>query len=166
MAKKVTGKGTSTSTKTPTEKAPKAKKTRAEFPIKTAKTIDAEGNIVNAVDDKGKLTAVPITIPGESPDDKPKFAGFDSSKHKPLKKTDFASEDVFLDFRALINREKADKLIEQADSFTEKANKIRKFGDTKTRKKATKLEKMRKQMAELEKELVSEGFDLEDLGEE
>ncbi|MAF76507.1 MAG: hypothetical protein CMF17_11780 [Idiomarinaceae bacterium] len=151
-------------------------KGRKPFDIKNAKALieDENGNAeIQAASKDGKLIAVPRPIvhnegsemeavPLPKKADNVVSEGFMSALHKPLVKGDFASEDVYLEFRAFLGRARAAKLLRGAKTLETRADKIRKFGDEKTRKKAAKLERMKEQMAALEKELEEAGVDLDE----
>lgn len=121
------------------------------------------GNAVNAdgesIIQDGKLTAVPVTVETNG---EVTFVGFDPFKHKPLKSTVFASSDVFMDFRAHLLNTRASKMTALADKLSARANRLRKFGNDETRKKAEKLERLRSQYKALEAELASEGVSVDD----
>jgi hypothetical protein len=140
------------------------KKGRVDFDIAAARILDAETDkLVKAANKDGLLTVIPKTIPGKNEGDKPRYEGYDSRKHKPLKKGDFAEVATYLEFQAMQNREKAAKLIVLAEEKEKKADRIRKFGDEATRKKAAKVARMRDQLAVLEKQLEEEGISVEDI---
>ena len=90
-------------------------------------------------------------------------AGFDPNKHKPLTKADFASEDVFLDYRAFVAQCRATMFGLRAKDLAARANKLRKFGDDKTRKAAQRRDRMREALKKLEAQLMEDGVDLDEL---
>lgn len=100
-------------------------------------------------DANGKLMEIPST--------------WNPKEFKPLSRKEFASDDVFLDFRAQDLELKIERVVKLAKDLRVRASNLRKFGDEKTRKKAAKLQRMREQMAALEKELESEGVTAEDI---
>ena len=121
----------------------------------------------------GKLIAVPRPIVHNEGDDMktvvcPKkddtvvFAGYDATMHKPLVKGDFVSEDIYIEWRAFVNRWRAAKLTRFASTLETRADRLRQFGDERTRKKADKLTRMREQMAALEAELKEQGVVLDE----
>lgn len=122
---------------------PKEKKVRAIFDLKTA--VDANGKAVPGRAE-GKLQAVP--------------ANWKPKEHKPLKRSDFADEATFIEFRAILAEQKAERMATAARKLRQQAERIRQFGDEGTRKKANKLLKAREQMAALEKELAEAGIDV------
>jgi len=136
------------------------KKGGIDFPVKAAKFIDENDKLVSAVNKDGLLIAVPKTI---EKDGKILYEGFDTRKYNPLKKGDFADIATYLDCQAFVAREKGNRLIALADDKEKKAERIRKFGDEVTRKKAAKVARMREQLAVLEQQLTSEGIDVENL---
>lgn len=81
---------------------------------------------------------------------------FDASKHKPLKKTDFKNEAVWLD-------RKAEEAEEKAKRYRQEAETVRKIGSTKDQKKAKKLLKVQSELAELRKALAADGVDVDAL---
>lgn len=151
MAKKVGG--TKKVEKKDGEK--KARKGRVELDY--SKAVDADGNSI--VNEDGKLTALPLTV-GEG--DNVVFEGWNPKKHKPLRKSDFAEEYMYMFFRAHVAQIRADQQAEKAKKLRKQAEQIQQFGDPKTRKKAKKLARMREQLAALEAELAGEGISLED----
>ena len=121
------------------------RKGRSVFSKKSA--VDANG--ASMVDEKGQLTGVP-NADGQ----------FDLKVHKPLGKNDFATSDVFMDFRAWTLNIRAARLTSQAEKLTTSANNLRKFGDDKSRKRFERLEKMREQIATLEAQFAAEGVEI------
>lgn len=93
-------------------------------------------------------------------------ADFDFGKFKPIKKTDFLSDDIYLDHQENICRAKVDIFTCKADKCARDAAKLRTLGDPATRKKAMKLSKMRESLKELERQLVEDGVDMSLLNEE
>lgn len=162
MAKNNTGvkKVGSTEPKTAEPKVEKPKG-RIDFPMKSAMYRDKDGNVVTAINGESLLVAVPKTImDGEL---KVVYAGYDSRKHKPLKKSNFASMATYLQYQGYIARLRAHRLVKIAEDKEKKASRLLKFGDEQTRKKAAKISKMRDQLAALEKQLTAEGIDVKDI---
>lgn len=98
------------------------------------------------VDADGKPTVKLESVP----------ADFDPKKHKPLKKTDFASEATFCEMRA-------DEFERKAADLRQEAELIRKGGGKKAAQKAKRLAKMQERMEALKKELAESGIDVESL---
>lgn len=135
-------------------------KGRVDFPKKTALYVDKEGNHVSAVNAEGLL----ITVPGKvAKDNKVVYAGFDLRRHKPLKKTDFASMATFLQFQGYVARLKSELYLKIAEGQEAKADRLSKFGDEVTRKKAAKIARMREQLKALEAQLTEDGIDVKDI---
>lgn len=122
---------------------PEVKKERLVFDVSTA--VDAAGKPIPV--SEGKLTAVP--------------ANYEFGKFKGLKKTDFDGEPTWLDYNAALYDFRASRFVKRATRFRKDAERLRKFGDEATRKKASRLMKAREQMEALEKELASQGFDMD-----
>ena len=105
---------------------------------KTKVTRIAYPGLVDADGEPQKLAAVPTD--------------FDSSKHKPLKRTDFADEGLFLEM-------KAEQLELKAAKYRKEAVTIRELGSTEDRRKAKKLLQMQERMSELMQSLRDQGID-------
>ncbi len=88
-------------------------------------------------------------------------ADFDFVKYKPIKKTDFLSDEIYLDHQEIICRAKAESYTLKAEKCAKQAATMRELGDPETRKKAFKLQKMREQLAALELSLTEDGVDLD-----
>lgn len=172
-SKKVGGDTTSANKKGNPDKEPKKGRTVFDFSTATNETGESVGEGENAiapgasvVNDDGLLLAVPSIIKTDT-DDKgkvtEKFVGWNPKAHKPLVRKDFASDDIFLDFRVWCLDLDIKKKTKNRDSLAKRADRLRKFGDEKTRKKAAKLARMREQMAALEAELESDGVDVSDV---
>lgn len=84
---------------------------------------------------------------------------FDPKVHKPLKKSDFENESVWL-------LHKADELEAKAKDLREEAKMADKLGSAKQRAQAKQLVKMQKRAAELMASLKSAGIDVDKLMEE
>jgi hypothetical protein len=78
---------------------------------------------------------------------------FDRRKHKPLKRTDFADDSLWLDWQAAIHEERAKWLRQQADD-------LRKMGDPEHRAKIKRLRAIQKREAALIQELKADGIDV------
>jgi hypothetical protein len=103
----------------------------------------APADIVNA---DGRLTAVP--------------EDFDNKLHLSPKKGDFASEDLYSEFKASEYERRGNEMLETAKKLREQAAEIRTFGDPATRAKVKKLQRLRDAQAELEAALLAEGIEL------
>ena len=121
-----------------------------------------ETELVPAVNGDGALVGVPVRLVDEESGEVVQ-AGFDPNKHKPLTKADFASEDVFLDYRAFVAQCRATMFGLRAKDLAARANKLRKFGDDKTRKAAQRRDRMREALKKLEAQLMEDGVDLDEL---
>ena len=162
MASKVGGNPESEATE-----ATEERKGKAVFDIVSSKAflpvLDVDGKptgetkIQAAVNEAGLLVAVPVDI---VENEETVYAGFSVFDHKPLNKKQFASDDVYLDFQALVAETRGKKLIELAFDRRERATKLRRFGDKKTRSRVAKLERMQKQLAELQAALKADGIEL------
>lgn len=91
---------------------------------------------------------------------------YDSKEHLAPKRADFASEDLFLEFKANEFESRAEGLATKAARLREQAETIRKFGDPEQRKKVAKFQKMQAQISELQKALEAEGISLDELMDE
>ena len=76
--------------------------------------------------------------------------GYNTSKHKPLSKSDFSEEYIYLQYKAGEYERKAAKLRSEAET-------IQKLGNASDRKQAKKLMQMQQKMAELARELSADG---------
>lgn len=86
---------------------------------------------------------------------------FDAKKHKTVKKSDFANEAVFMEFRADAVEERGRALLSRADEMRDAAKEMARFGsDPAKAAAAKKLAKLKAQQAELEALLAAEGVDL------
>ena len=79
---------------------------------------------------------------------------YDPKAHKPLKKSDFAHDYVFMRVQAGMLQARAERMFEEALT-------LEKLGSPKDRVKAKKLIAMQKRMEELKAELAGEGIDLD-----
>jgi len=134
-------------------------KGRITFSKKSAMYKDSEGQVVTAINAENLLIAVPKTI---IDGDKIVYTGFDTRKHLPLKKADFASMATYLLYQGFIAREHAQRLITIAENKEASASRLLKYKDEATRKKAAKRDRMRKELAALEKQLSDEGVAAEE----
>lgn len=89
--------------------------------------------------------------------------GYNFKEYRPLKKEQFKSEDLYLDFMALQAEHKAQIQTDKAAEYKAKAEQFRKFGDPAKRKKANKLAKMAKAFAELKASAEEDGIDTSDI---
>lgn len=137
-------------------------KGRIDFPKKAAMCRDKDGNVVTAINTEQLLIAVPKTIVDKDDETKILYAGFDTRKHLPLKKADFASMAFYLQYQGYIARSRAQRLIATAENKEAAAARLLKYKDENTRKKAAKRDRMRKELAVLEKQLEQEGVATED----
>jgi len=147
----------STKPETQTKEKPKG---RIDFPKKAAMYRDTEGNVVTAINAENLLVAVPKTIIDPKDEAKILYAGFDTRKHLPLKKADFASMATYLLYQGFIARERAQRLITTAENKEATAARLLKYKDEATRKKAAKRDRMRKELAVLEEQLKQEEVDV------
>lgn len=134
------------------KKSKKAKKAKSAFVL--ANAVDVDGKSAEA---DGKLIALPATV---MEGDVVKVQGFDVSKHKPLTKKQFAASDTFLDFRAMCLDQRIVRMTKQATKLRANASRLRQFGSESQRKKAKKLELLRKKAKELEGEFAADGIDI------
>ncbi len=91
---------------------------------------------------------------------------YDSRKHKPLKKTDFATEAVFIRQQAFVAAQRAEWFAQRSAELVGKADRLEKFGSESARKTATRLARAKYQMADLRKQLLATGMaeaELDDL---
>jgi len=146
------------------EETKEEKKGKVDFPIKEAMYRNAEDGVVTAVNGDGLLVAVPVPLKeGKGDEAKVIYTGYNIRKHLPLKKSDFACIHTYIRYQAYVARMKALALVKSAEEKEKKASRIEKFGDEATRKKATKVARLREQLAVLEKGLKDEGVDITDL---
>ena len=150
--------GTTETTETTEEK--KSTSSRVDFPIKDATYRNEKGEIVSAVNGDSLLIAVPKPIKEEK-DGKTTviYAGFNTRKHNPLKKGDFADEVTFIRHGAFVSRVKAAILLKAAEDKELKANQMAQYGDEETRKKVQKMARMKEQLATLTSQLQADGVD-------
>jgi len=135
--------------------------TRIDFPLNDALYRDKENNVVSAVNGDGLLIAVPKPIKDEN--GSVVYAGFNTRKHNPLKKGDFADLPNFMLHQAFVARVRAAILLKSAEDKEVKAARMAKFGDEETRKKVQKMARMKEQLAALEQQLKDDGVDTSDI---
>lgn len=98
-----------------------------------------------AVDEEGCLVIIP--------DDK-----FNWRKNNPLKKEQFASEGVFIQYQGLVSQQKSEFYAAKAKELYGKAERLLKFGSEKARKAANKLVKAKDQIKKLREQLLATGM--------
>lgn len=136
--------------KTPkTPKTPKVEKTEKERPVLLNFTEHAPSEILNS---EGLINV-----------DNPEAHGFDDEKFERLSREDFATEPLWLTFKARSYRARAAKLIEAADRMERDAANGNRFGDPAKRAQVKKLQKVAAAYAELRKALAAEGIDVDSL---
>ena len=136
-------------------KTPSKKAGKSFYNYKTA--VDAAGKSI--LDDKGRLTDMPIEIKNEKGEIvQPSFS---YAKNKPIGRKEFANDGAFLKFRAGLFNYRGNRLLEIAKKLTERSENYLKYGDQKKAKAAAKLDRLKKQMAALEAQLLAEATDAE-----
>lgn len=117
-------------------------------------TTAAEAKPANAEakKEKEKKKLVPYPVPEGKLDNWPD--DYDPKTHKPLRGHHFKDESVYW-------LRRADELEDQAKKFRQKAEEIKQLGGVRDVKKAKRLIKMQKQLAELKKALGDEGADVD-----
>jgi hypothetical protein len=130
--------GKDTEAKAKKERKPRTK--RPAFDLSKAKA----GKAGIKLDDNGRLTAVPTNF-------EPSYA--------PLRRSAFTDKATYYEFKATLVDGKIEKLEESKVEWLEKAEECRKGIDP-LEKKKRKLTRMKKQMAELEKQLEAEGIEV------
>jgi hypothetical protein len=131
-------------TTTKTEKT-KTEKTKADKPKKekVVKVDYADKAPAAELNDDGKLKTSPTE--------------YDPGVHKPLKKGDFATEELYFRWKSEQLRERGTEMIARADALDKQAAEIAKYGDPATRAKVRKLQRLKEAQAELEAKLKAEG---------
>lgn len=81
-------------------------------------------------------------------------ADFDAKKHKPLRRSDFKNESVFL-------RQRADQLEAKAKELRAQADVVEKAGSTADVAKAKRISALTKKVEELKLQLKASGIDVE-----
>lgn len=89
--------------------------------------------------------------------------GYNDEKHEELAREDFASESLWLTFRASRLRLKAQALLAKADQLESEAKSAASFGDPTKRAAVKRIAKLGAAFAELRKTLESEGVDLSEI---
>lgn len=140
------GKNTNVAERVKPEKAPKAEKAEKPPPPKRREFIEVAAELGEPLDGEGRLTQIPVT--------------FDGSAHLSPKKTEFAEEHHFLDFKANEAEMRAAELVETAAKLRRQANDLRQYGDPAQRAKVKRATRLREQLAELEAALKAEGIEL------
>ena len=121
------------------EKAPKEKKARPKYVnLPQAKAI---------LDEEKRLKAVP--------------SDFSFTEHAPLKKGDFVSEDLYMEWKAALFDHRAVSLTSRANELRTEAAHQRKFCDPSTKSKFKRYAKLAEKMKELEAELKAAGVQVE-----
>jgi hypothetical protein len=140
MSKQKTTKGTTKAAETMTA-AEKSKKERAKR-VEFTKVCDKD-----MLNEEGKLTAVP--------------ENHDAKKHLPLRKSDFAEETLFFDFRANELEVRGNATLALAKKMREQSATFKKFGDPKKRAQVKRAQRMVEQLAKLKEQLSAEGVDVD-----
>lgn len=89
--------------------------------------------------------------------------GFDDSKHVALKQADFASEDIYMVFRAGEVRAKGEALIAKANKMLEDAKTLVSAGSPEQRKALKKAKKLIDSLSSIKAALAKDGIDFEAL---
>lgn len=89
--------------------------------------------------------------------------GFDFEQHFALKKPAFEKEHLYAEHKAAECDYRIKQLEERKKSFNERAEHLKKFGDSKMASKMKRAERVAKQLAELKKTLSEAGVDLSSL---
>jgi len=137
---------------TVTEKKAGPGMTRADFDFTTA--VDAQGKPAVITDKDDEEFGLLIALP----------ANYDHTKMKALKRTDFtkASEAAYFDYKAVVSEAWQETYRKSAENYRKQAETIRKFGNSDQRRIALKMDKMRKEYAELKAQMEAEGIVLEE----
>lgn len=101
----------------------------------------------NMLDEAGKLIRVPILE-----------KEFNPSEHKRLAKTDFVTEDLFLEHQANLCEVRAQFLAKKAVELRAEAERTRKCGDPEARKKMKRVAKLMEQLKLLQEQLAKDGL--------
>lgn len=123
------------------EPAPKEKKER-EPKVKFRDVVDKA-----KLNSAGLLTVVPSF--GDE---------YNPKEMERLEKSEFASEDLFLDHQGNLFTWRAEQFAKRGERFHKEAAATRKFGDPEKRKKLKRAQKLQDQLALLMKQLEAEGI--------
>lgn len=104
------------------------------------------------LDGAGKLTRVPLLT-----------KEFVQSEHKRLARTDFVTEDLFLEHQANLCENRAQALAARAIELRAEADRTRKCGDPEARKKMKRAAKLMEQLKLLKDQMAKDGINLDDL---
>lgn len=102
------------------------------------------------LDAEGRLTVVP--------------EGFDYAKHKPPGKDEFASEGLYMRFRAADLQKRGTAMVKRSQELIKQAEHIEKYGDPKKRQAIKRFERAAAEIAKLRQLAKDEGIDLAELG--
>ena len=80
-------------------------------------------------------------------------------KNTPLKKEQFSSEAIYIQFQAMTCEQKAEWFAQRAKELSNKAERLLKFGSEKARRAANKLAKAKEQIKTLREQLLATGMD-------
>ena len=122
----------------------KAEKVKKEKKAKTPYTSLPE--VQRAKDGNGRLTSMPVP--------------FVPKEHKAPKRTDFANESTFMNFRADVLTARGNAILDNAKRLREEAVQVEKTGDPTKRALLKKAAKMRDSLAALEAQLKAEGIEI------
>lgn len=89
--------------------------------------------------------------------------GYDEDVHQQLSRSDFATETLWLMFRASNLRARAAKMLAQAEKMELDASTATNVADPEKRKQVKRLQKLAGAFAELKNTLAAEGLNIEDL---
>lgn len=123
------------------EAAEEEKKPKIALPRELA--VNAQGE--SLLDASGKLTGTPVK--------------WDPRLHLPLAKEAFASPAEFYEFKAWQSEESAKRSLERATKLRQDADNFRRFGDPEKRAKVKRAQRLKEQLAALEKQLREEGIE-------
>lgn len=97
----------------------------------------------------GRLTAVPTD--------------FDRKEHKPLKRPDFVSDDLYQEWKAGQLEMHGNEMLERAKKLRAQAEAVRKYGDPAQRAKVKKVQKLADMFTQMREQLAKEGIKIEDI---
>ena len=89
--------------------------------------------------------------------------GYDPKQYRKITKADFASEPLWLSYRALGVRAHGQSLIEKADEMEREAQNFATFGDPQKRAQVKRIQKIAGALAELRRSLEADGVDVASL---